>query len=152
MQTTSIASGTDAEVYTLPSMKMIQGQVTKHFPNRGFMFIQQDGDSTPIFAHVSAFVNSEDVDYITKGMRVQFRLTSGREGKPSAAHIIILWNNVYDYHSDLSRNNNNRPAIQDMIKKEVQEQCKLIRAEILKETLENLLGSISALLEKANDT
>ena len=148
MQTTSTASGVEVVEDSRFSTNMLQGQVTTHFPTRGFMFIQQDGDSTPIFAHVSAFLNSEDVEYIVRGMRVRFRLTPGRQGKPCAVDIGILWSNVYN-HSDPSRND--RRMIQDMIKKEVQEQCKVMKAEVLKETVEKLLCSLSTCLKKTND-
>ncbi len=65
-------------------MAMQTGTVRRFDSNRGFGFIDADNGSDDIFLHASAFM-----DPVTpaRGMRVQFIITKGRDGRPRAENV-----------------------------------------------------------------
>lgn len=58
---------------------MATGTVKWFSPERGFGFIEQDGDGTDVFAHHSN-ITAEGLRELQEGQKVNFDLVQGRKG------------------------------------------------------------------------
>jgi cold shock CspA family protein len=67
--------------------QVVTGRIISNLTDRGFGFIEPDGNGPDLFVHVSAFDN---VRLPEPGTRVAFTIGEGRNGKPCALKLTVL--------------------------------------------------------------
>ena len=68
---------------------MPSGTVKWFNKTKGYGFIQPDDGSKDVFVHISA-VDRAGLETLAEGQKVQFELSRGRDGKPSADNLKAL--------------------------------------------------------------
>ncbi|MFN3613394.1 MAG: cold-shock protein [Rubrimonas sp.] len=68
---------------------MATGSVKWFNATKGFGFIQPEGGSKDVFVHISA-VERAGLNTLQDGQRVQFDLERGRDGRESAANLVLV--------------------------------------------------------------
>jgi CspA family cold shock protein len=68
---------------------MATGSVKWFNATKGFGFIQPEGGSKDVFVHISA-VERAGLNTLNDGQRVQFDLERGRDGRESAANLVLV--------------------------------------------------------------
>jgi CspA family cold shock protein len=68
---------------------MTQGTVKWFNQTKGFGFIEPNDGSKDAFVHISA-VERAGLSTLAEGQKVQYELTAGRNGKPSAENLSVI--------------------------------------------------------------
>lgn len=68
---------------------MAKGTVKWFNSTKGFGFIQPEGGSKDVFVHISA-VERAGLSSLDDGQRVSFDIESGRDGRQSAANLVLV--------------------------------------------------------------
>ena len=68
---------------------MANGTVKWFNSTKGFGFIQPERGSTDVFVHISA-VERAGLTGLADGQKVTFDIESGRDGRESAANIVLV--------------------------------------------------------------
>jgi len=68
---------------------MATGTVKWFNADKGYGFIQPDGDESDVFVHYSA-IDGNGFKTLPEGARVEFEMVEGNNGKQQAAHVVLV--------------------------------------------------------------
>jgi len=69
---------------------MATGVIKKLVMDRGFGFISPEGGGSDIFFHCSSLPQKSDFDALEEGLRVDYSLGDGKNGRPKAENVTVV--------------------------------------------------------------